>query len=923
MSLSPLLPIAYQPVISRIVGEGILRVFKRPDGSLRATHSTIGAVTLKSFFPLREEFLRSSEHSFFSLSGRTVTVHVKGIGGGGKGSKMKVREPQDSAQLSQFLSTANSSSSSPVSSVFSSNVSEAPVIASSLEEDLRKGNHPALANKGKALLRLATDNPPQDPYLVVQHLVNAITSPLAQGLDIVIKTKLAEALHRYVDLTVLKYSVQENKKVLGDGKQEIYAKLDSALSLVEDESSQNKLTHHLAASQAGLYSLKDTTPLVQNSVIAIVKFAAAKDVGAGLALLKQLVDEKRRSDEADWYIGLMVVRSLIEIKGAADTDFILEEVIKALADNKEWKFLFGGVEALAFFVQQGKTRSIRGLAFGALQRFIVFDEFQLKNNWRLRAAALECLIGLFGTEDETLNDQIKAKLIEREAIETDARVRSCFSRLEKTKELQQAWDNLLKEGGYEALIAAEQQKLSSSLAALESKEKEMDASAFFALKAELKKQQSALTERQEALEKSHKELSKKVDALATAQQKTDAVVQDLKQRLDAREAFFDPALPAFFRVPNRNSTFVGRTQLLTTIRDRFSEKTRSTLQVVLAGERGVGAAALATEYLHQRKGDYNLAWWIFGARPYDGIRDLGLALEIGLTPSDPREKVIRAVKEHLQKNEGWLLVFAGVENPEEVQNFLPASGGHVIITTPNLVKNSIPVPPLLSKEATDLFVKLTGVRDVNKAKELAAALLHNPTAIALASAYITYKQSFYFAYLTEFQKIAGTNTPSSLSNVLAPLWKITSQELQNERARSLPLSYRAAFFDPLNIPKNFLVDGPLSSQQTLDVNRSFLLLKSYGVLLAAEQGLAFSISPLLQEAIRNALSEEEKKAILRELFLTLKNEWKFSKNDPSTWKDARFYAPHIAAFCTHAKPFPEFREQIQALTQDLTFVSTT
>ncbi len=41
--------------------------------------------------------------SFLSLSGYTVTVHVKASGGGGKNSKVKERRPEDSSNLSFFL----------------------------------------------------------------------------------------------------------------------------------------------------------------------------------------------------------------------------------------------------------------------------------------------------------------------------------------------------------------------------------------------------------------------------------------------------------------------------------------------------------------------------------------------------------------------------------------------------------------------------------------------------------------------------------------------------------------------------------------------------------------------------------------------------------------------------------------------------
>jgi hypothetical protein len=67
--------------------------------------------------------------------------------------------------------------------------------------------------------------------------------------------------------------------------------------------------------------------------------------------------------------------------------------------------------------------------------------------------------------------------------------------------------------------------------------------------------------------------------------------------------------PRVWNVPARNAGFVGRDDLLVTIRDRLLTGGRAVVQA-LHGMGGVGKTQLAMEYAHRFVVAYDLVWWI-------------------------------------------------------------------------------------------------------------------------------------------------------------------------------------------------------------------------------------------------------------------------------------------------------------------------
>ena len=152
----------------------------------------------------------------------------------------------------------------------------------------------------------------------------------------------------------------------------------------------------------------------------------------------------------------------------------------------------------------------------------------------------------------------------------------------------------------------------------------------------------------------------------------------------------DPALNqnSHFMVPRKRvKDFIGRENLLQTIRSRFSSnETGSPLNVVFYALGGQGKSQIALEYCRRWRNIYRGVFWIDAnsattvAQSYGTIAaELMGGRQIEATDSAAQ---IKMVKGHLERwSEAWLLVFDNYDEPEkfpEIEQFIPSSKFSVV-----------------------------------------------------------------------------------------------------------------------------------------------------------------------------------------------------------------------------------------------------
>ena len=147
------------------------------------------------------------------------------------------------------------------------------------------------------------------------------------------------------------------------------------------------------------------------------------------------------------------------------------------------------------------------------------------------------------------------------------------------------------------------------------------------------------------------------------------------------------SLPPVWNVPfSRNLDFIGRERPLARVRELLGSEGAAPSAVAVTGLGGSGKTQLAIEFAYRFQSDYDVVGWIRGEDPATCADDFAL-LASALAPEMHGAEAgdaTEAVRRWLGHNARWLLVFDGVQGPEDVRPYLPHGGfGHVLITSRN------------------------------------------------------------------------------------------------------------------------------------------------------------------------------------------------------------------------------------------------
>lgn len=378
-------------------------------------------------------------------------------------------------------------------------------------------------------------------------------------------------------------------------------------------------------------------------------------------------------------------------------------------------------------------------------------------------------------------------------------------------------------------------------------------------------------------------------------------------------------------VPTRNKNFTGRVEILAKLREGASSKITAVLPgqdperpptLAVQGMGGVGKTAIAIEYAHRFRSDYDLIWWI----PSDqlpsvrsSLADLAGRLDLETPPAAGIDGAITAVLDALRRGEPytrWLLVFDNADQPEVINDLIPRGPGDVLVTSRNhrwqAVIDTVPMDVFLRHESMDFLRKRVPRADLTdvEADQLAEKLGDLPLALEQAGAML----SETGIPADEYMRLLDVHVSGIMAEGKSPdypltmtaAWKVSVAALRDQ-SRALELLRCCAFFGPEPIPRYVFRLGsqPTGSAVSEVISNPITMATAIGelgryALVTVDSGTV-KVHRLIQALLRDDLSDEQQAYYRGEAHRILAAAAAADPDDKRTWPRFRELLPHVNA----------------------------
>jgi TIR domain/Tetratricopeptide repeat/CobQ/CobB/MinD/ParA nucleotide binding domain/NB-ARC domain len=383
------------------------------------------------------------------------------------------------------------------------------------------------------------------------------------------------------------------------------------------------------------------------------------------------------------------------------------------------------------------------------------------------------------------------------------------------------------------------------------------------------------------------------------------------------EPRFPSAVPDIWNMPPRNADFTGRGAGLEQLRDNLMEGGRAVVVAqALYGLGGVGKTQMALEYAYRFMADYDLAWWVPAERTDQIVSSLAeLAGRLGISVSENVTEAANAVVESLRRGRSsarWLLIFDNAEDPKELESFLPAGGGHVLITSRNQTWSHLAEPLEIDvfqrrESITHLMLHVPHLAEAD-ADRVAAALGDLPLAIEQAGAWLEQTGMQAEEYLeqlrTQAPRVLAMGEVANYPQSVITAWNMSIDRLQGRSPAAARLLQLCAFFSPGPISMILLYSDEMinallpyddSLTEKLILGRVIREISRLALIKVDQGNNSIQIHRLVQAVIRSQMTEEEQEAASHEIheILVGARPRRGETDDPVNWERYDIIWPHL------------------------------
>jgi len=400
------------------------------------------------------------------------------------------------------------------------------------------------------------------------------------------------------------------------------------------------------------------------------------------------------------------------------------------------------------------------------------------------------------------------------------------------------------------------------------------------------------------------------------------------------------AVPAIWGdVPPRNKNFTGRAAVFDRLRRDPSSKVtvvvpEDPLPTALRGLGGVGKTAIAIEYAHRYRSDYDVVWWI----PADLLPllrsslaalagRLGLEGALTLGVEGAAEAALDALRRG-QPYGRWLLIFDNADQPEDLRDYIPAGPGDVLITSRNPAWQStaetVQVDVFTRVESTEFLARRTDGQVTGADAELLADKLGDlPLALDQAGAMLFETGMQVEEYVTllddEIVKIMAEGRTAEYPLSVTAAWSISVEKVQQFLPQARDLLRCCAFFGPEPIPRDVFRRGSQATGTRVSDLMADPILLSRAIrelgrfALVTISGRSISVHRLVQALLRGELDDQRQQEYRHDVHLILAAA---APDDPANdrqWDRFRELLPHVTSEATGLADCPDPRVRAFAL----------
>jgi len=369
-------------------------------------------------------------------------------------------------------------------------------------------------------------------------------------------------------------------------------------------------------------------------------------------------------------------------------------------------------------------------------------------------------------------------------------------------------------------------------------------------------------------------------------------------------------------VPQQIKNFTGRDDALGRLREGVGgegegSRVTAVLPVALQGMGGVGKTALAIEYAHRYRSDYELVWWIPADQPAlvrASLARLAERLDLQSATGKGIEGAAAAALEALRLGvpySKWLLIFDNADQPEELNEIVPRGTGHVLITSRNpqweAVVNALRVNVFERDESIEFLTRrIPGGISRSEASQLAEDLGDLPLALEQAGALQAETgmpvEQYRQLLSQQVGELLGIGKPPDYPLSMTAAWRVSVAEMTKHLPEAMELLRCCAFFGAEPIPRDVFQDSA-SAQTRLSTLTEDPILLSEAIrelgrfALVRIERRTLAVHRLVQALLREPLDEELRNSYRHDVHLILAAS---SPDDPDKNENWSRYAELVA-----------------------------